>query len=71
VGRRNLTGDLVDTTSLRVTVKATTDRAVLLEYEDDEQWIPLSLVQDGERLQRGDETEVEIATWKAEELGWT
>jgi len=53
----------------------TTNRAVWLEYEGDEQWIPLaalSMMSEREVTDAspGDSLELFIAEWKAKELGW-
>ena len=48
--------------------------AVLVRYENEEAWIPRSLISDGWDLDEddvGETVELEIATWKLEkDLGW-
>lgn len=52
-------------------IKRVTQGAVLLVVDDDEQWIPHSLIeQDIGRDEEGEEMDVDIASWKARELGW-
>ena len=48
-------------------------RAILVEYEGEEEWIPKSLIEgDGyENAKKGDEIDLDIPLWKAEEMGWT
>jgi hypothetical protein len=51
---------------------AVTDKAVLIEYEDEEYWIPVSQLADGEdhSFERGDEgVTVSISEWIAKEKG--
>lgn len=49
--------------------------ASLLDCDGDEQWVPHSLIRGGgldceDDDCEGDEGTVELAAWKAEELGW-
>lgn len=48
------------------------DRAILVEYEGEEEWIPKSLIEGDEykEMEKGDTLELDIPMWKAEELGW-
>lgn len=48
------------------------DKAILVSYEGEEQWIPKSLIEgdDYETLSKGDCIDLDIPLWKAEELGW-
>ena len=56
-----------------VRVRATTDKAALLEfhdYDDEEIWIPWSQIEDnGEDLIKGYDGEIYITTWIAEQKG--
>lgn len=47
-------------------------RAVLVRCEDtgDEEWVPRSLIRHDEQLERNQSTTIELAKWKADELGW-
>ena len=50
------------------TVKSVTAKAVLLESDGVEGWIPLSLIKEGPDIyDEGDEVDVVIPEWKAEE----
>lgn len=40
-------------------------------HEDDPEWVPLSQVRDPNVLEVGLEDVIEIATWLAEDRGWT
>lgn len=56
-----------------VTIKATTAKAVLVEYNDDEQWIPLSLIDVHEttvELMRGETGTLSVAAWLVKKHGW-
>ena len=51
-----------------------TQSAALFEIEDDEVWIPRSLIHGGDdmrlaRLSRGDDVAFQLMEWKAKELG--
>jgi hypothetical protein len=53
------------------TVKATTDKAVLVEYEGEEHWIPRSQISDGDELEKGDEAiTVSVTEWWARRNGF-
>lgn len=59
---------------LEVVLKAKTDKAVLISYEDEEVWIPrstLSVVTDREidYLDRGAEFTIRVAQWIAKDVG--
>lgn len=57
--------------SVTATIKRVTQGAVLLVVDGDEQWVPHSLIeQDIDKDCEGEEMDVDIATWKARELGW-
>lgn len=58
-----------------VQVVRKTDKAMLLRYEDDEQWVPESLIDDDSEIWlksvEGESGNLVIPFWKAEQLGWT
>ena len=49
------------------------DQSMLVEYEGEQEWIPYSLIEDESEItefsEEGDEGELVIPRWKAEELG--
>ncbi len=49
-------------------------KALLVQYEGDEQWIPFSLIHEDseiyESANKGAEGQLAIPEWKAEQLGW-
>lgn len=48
-----------------------TQGAVLLCVDDAEEWIPHSLIEQGvDKDDEGEEMDLDIASWKARELGW-
>lgn len=55
-----------------IVVSRDQDRAILVEYEGEEEWIPKSLIEGDEykEMQKGDTLELDMPMWKAEELGW-
>ena len=55
-----------------IVVSRDQDRAILVEYEGEEEWIPKSLIEGDEykELTKGDTMEMDMPMWKAEELGW-
>lgn len=55
-----------------IVVSREQDRAILVEYEGEEEWIPKSLIEGDEyrEMQKGDTLELDMPMWKAEELGW-
>ena len=50
-------------------IEATTDAAVLVRYENETEWIPRSLIADGDAVDESTDR-VEVADWKLKELGW-
>lgn len=61
--------------AVTVTHKAHTDSAVLVAYNDDELWLPrslLGLLSDNkiDNAQRGDELKLYLPDWKVRQLGW-
>lgn len=53
-------------------IVAVTDKAVLIEYEDEQHWIPISQLADGEdhSFERGDEdVTVSVSAWIAKQKG--
>lgn len=58
---------------LEVVIKAVTEKAALCElpeYEDEEEWIPFSQIEDnGEDLEEGFEGEIYVANWLLREKG--
>jgi len=57
-------------TEIEVLVLRATDRAVQVDHEGEEEWIPRSCIRDGEDLEEGFEGEIEVADWKLRALGW-
>jgi hypothetical protein len=57
-----------------VTVLRVTPKAVRVDYEGNEAWVPLSLCDERTRElgaeDEGEEREIGIRLWKVEELGW-
>lgn len=54
----------------KVSVMAETEKAILVEYEGDEIWIPKSLVGPNSEVEEpGDEGMIEIPEWFADEKG--
>jgi hypothetical protein len=55
-----------------VVVSREQDRAILVEYEGEEEWIPKSLIEGDEYkgMEKGDELELDIPMWKAEDVNW-
>ena len=51
-------------------VKRLSEYAALLVYEGEEAWVPLSLIEDAEDLEVGQDQDVTIRSWKKRELGW-
>lgn len=56
--------------SLDVLVVRTTERAVLLLHENEQEWVPRSCIVDGDELDDADDVTIEMAEWKARDLGW-
>lgn len=57
--------------TVEVTVVRLTPRAALLSLDGAEEWVPLSCLDTVlDREDEGQDVEVEIHGWKAEELGW-
>lgn len=53
-----------------VTVKKVTDKAMLLEFDGEEHWIPQSQISDPEDYEEGDEgCSISISEWIAEQRG--
>ena len=50
---------------------AETERAVLVEYEDEEVWLPKSQINYDQGAERGDLIEVELPQWLAIRNGWS
>jgi len=50
------------------------DQSMLVEYEGEQEWIPYSLIEDESEItefsEDGDEGELVIPRWKAEEVGF-
>ena len=50
------------------------DQSMLVEYEGEQEWIPYSLIEDESEItefsEEGDEGELVIPRWKAEEVGF-
>jgi len=60
-----------DYTDVVVKVVRLSSRAALLDFDGDSQWVPLSALGSGLAERHvGATLTVEIAAWKAEELGW-
>lgn len=48
-----------------------TDRAVLVEVDGEEVWVPRSVIEGGDGLEESEETqEIDVAEWFAEKKGW-
>ena len=57
--------------TIRARVVRLTEQAALLRVDEEQEWVPLSCIDDGDALEVGDEAEdINIRTWKARELGW-
>ena len=50
-------------------VVRTTPKAVLIEYEDEELWLPRSAMIDDEELEAGQQTQIKMLPWIAKEKG--
>jgi hypothetical protein len=51
-------------------VKAVTERAILVEYEGEELWFPLSQVSEGDQYENGDEgVTISVTEWIADQKG--
>jgi len=60
-----------DYTDVLVTVVRLSERAALLEVDGEQEWVPFSLLGGGLAERHvGQTLTVEIAAWKAEEMGW-
>ena len=62
-----------DLETIEAELVAVTRYALLIEYEDEEEWVPRSVVTNGETYDQDDCTEMhefEIEAWKLDELGW-
>jgi hypothetical protein len=55
-----------------VVVKAVTDKALLIEYEGEEEWIPKSQIVEDESVvhEKGDKGTLAITQWIASQKGW-
>jgi hypothetical protein len=55
-----------------IVVSREQDRAILVEYEGEEEWIPKSLIEgkDYQGMEKGETLNLDIPLWKAEEIGW-
>lgn len=58
-----------DLVSFQVTVVATTEKAVLVDYEGTEHWLPLSKIECDEGLEKGDLVTVEMPQWLVDRTG--
>lgn len=47
----------------------TTEKALLVEYEDEQYWLPLSQVSEGDTYEEGDECTISITAYIAREKG--
>ena len=63
---------MAEYTSITLTVKAKSERALLLSDGDTEDWIPISQMYevDPEYISKGEELNFEIKTWVLEEKGF-
>lgn len=64
-----------DPITLEVTVVRVSRNATLFEHDGDEQWIPHSLIEGADLDYEdedsvGEEGEITIPEWKAEDVGW-
>jgi hypothetical protein len=51
-------------------VKVVTERAILVEYEGEELWFPLSQVSEGDQYENGDEgVTISVTEWIADQKG--
>lgn len=50
-------------------VVRTTEKAVLIEYADEEIWLPRSAMIDDEELEAGQHAEIKMLEWIAKEKG--
>jgi hypothetical protein len=59
----------------QVLVKAGSAKALLVSYEGEEAWIPISIIDDDSEVfsptQVGETAELVMPEWKAKKLGWT
>jgi len=59
---------------LEITVIKMDDQSMLVEYEGEQEWIAYSLIEDESEItefsEDGDEGELVIPRWKAEEVGF-
>lgn len=55
-------------TTIQAEITKTTERAVLIVYEDEEYWVPRSVCLDGDSLQVGDDDLI-VADWWLEKEG--
>ncbi len=58
-----------DTTVVSGTLRRETDRAILLEVDVDEHWLPKSQIDWTEDAEPGEEIDVEVPEWLADERG--
>lgn len=49
---------------------ATTERAICIEYEDEEVWLPRSQIDYDLGVEKGGLTDVEVPQWLAVKKGW-
>ena len=60
----------MSTTIVSCDILHTTEEAVLLEVENNECWVPRSLIIDGDDLEKGLSQEIEIKEWFCNSQGW-
>ena len=59
---------------VEVTFRRSSEHAVLVSHDGDEQWVPLSCLADDDAFadaEAGDELEVEVAAWTGRDRGWS
>lgn len=62
--------------TIEVVFKTCTSKAVLVVYENEEEWLPRSLLawssdKEIDSLERGTEFGLKLYEWKANQLGWS
>lgn len=68
--------DLMDENSVRLEVEVIKmhDASMLVEYEGEQEWIPYSLIEEESEItefsEEGDEGDLVIPRWKAEDVGF-
>ncbi len=51
-------------------VKRVTDKALLVEYDGEEVWLPISQVSEGDKYEEGDVCTISVTEWIAKQKGW-